>query len=186
MDRIVLIGRPGSGKSTLARRLGSLLDLPVFHLDRLFWRPGWEKMPRWEFARAQMRIMQENDRWIMDGNYTSTLPLRLARCDAVIYLQPPRHLCLVRVMRRALCSWWADEPRGDMAAGCRENPFRRDFLAFLLYIHHFPVAGRIDKMLRGLDDDVSVFRVASSRGAEQLLCELSPDHSSAHPGRDGP
>jgi adenylate kinase family enzyme len=39
--RIAVIGSPGAGKSTLARELGAALGLPVYHLDRLLWRPHW-------------------------------------------------------------------------------------------------------------------------------------------------
>jgi adenylate kinase family enzyme len=42
MRRIIVIGIPGAGKSTFARRLGDKLNLPVYHLDRYFWSPGWK------------------------------------------------------------------------------------------------------------------------------------------------
>jgi adenylate kinase family enzyme len=48
--RIVVLGNSGSGKSTLARRLGADLGIPAFHMDRLFWKPRWQKSsdgPRW-------------------------------------------------------------------------------------------------------------------------------------------
>lgn len=40
MKRIMLIGSGGSGKSTLARELGEKLNIPVYHLDVLFWKPN--------------------------------------------------------------------------------------------------------------------------------------------------
>lgn len=46
MKKILVLGCPGSGKSTLSRRLGPLLDIPVVHMDRLFWTPGWVSIPR--------------------------------------------------------------------------------------------------------------------------------------------
>ena len=46
MQRIVIIGSGGAGKSTLAQQLGARLDLPVIHLDALYWQPGWVETPR--------------------------------------------------------------------------------------------------------------------------------------------
>ena len=39
-QRVVVIGCSGSGKSTLARIIGDTLELPVYHLDSLYWQPG--------------------------------------------------------------------------------------------------------------------------------------------------
>lgn len=36
-NRIIIIGCGGSGKSTLARKLYEKTNLPIVHLDKLFW-----------------------------------------------------------------------------------------------------------------------------------------------------
>ena len=48
MERIVIIGCGGAGKSTLARQLGKKLNIPVVHLDKLWWKPGWVESSREE------------------------------------------------------------------------------------------------------------------------------------------
>ena len=45
LKRIAIIGSPGVGKSTFARQLGDITGIEVFHLDRLFWKPGWVETP---------------------------------------------------------------------------------------------------------------------------------------------
>ena len=38
MKKIIVIGPSGSGKSTLARKIAPILNLPLYHLDQLFWQ----------------------------------------------------------------------------------------------------------------------------------------------------
>lgn len=42
MERILIIGGNGCGKTTLAQTLASKLELPLIHLDMLYWRDNWE------------------------------------------------------------------------------------------------------------------------------------------------
>ncbi len=133
--RILVIGPGGSGKSTLATRLGEALDLDVFHLDRLYWRPGWEETPRDEWTRVVRRLIGREG-WIMDGNYGRTLDIRLEAADAVIFLDFPRILCIRRVISRRLRH--AGRSRPDMAPGCPE----RITFGFLKYLWRYPTEQR--------------------------------------------
>lgn len=36
MNKIAVIGSGGSGKSTFSRKLGNILNLPVYHLDTMY------------------------------------------------------------------------------------------------------------------------------------------------------
>jgi adenylate kinase family enzyme len=116
MRRVVIIGCSGAGKSTFSRRLGELLDLPVIHLDRHYWRPGWVPAPDDEFRAAQ-RTVVAGERWVIDGNYTDSMDIRLPRADTVIFLDLPRWRCLLRVAWRTLRGWGRD----GQAAGCPER-----------------------------------------------------------------
>ena len=128
--RILIIGCSGSGKSTLARKLGALLTLPVVHLDRLYWEPGWIPVTEEVFDARLLRELAKPD-WILDGNFDRTLPLRLAYADWVIRLELPRRQCLWRALGRV---WKTHgKVRPDMGAGC---PERFDG-AFLRYIWQF-------------------------------------------------
>ena len=66
MQRIVILGNAGSGKSTLAREVGKYLHLPVVHLDKLFWGPGWSK-PQNEVFRARVGEALSGDGWVCGG-----------------------------------------------------------------------------------------------------------------------
>ena len=127
MKRILILGCPASGKSTLARRIAQLTGLPLVHLDRLYWRPGWVEAPQTEFC-VQLAAELARDTWIIDGNYRSTLALRLESADTAIFLDFPRWPCLGRAMRRSVFGF--DRQRPDTADGCREK-LDPEFLGFI-------------------------------------------------------
>jgi adenylate kinase family enzyme len=118
MQKVLVIGSGGAGKSTFARRLGGLLGLPVIHLDACHWKPGWVETPKDEWLKTVEGLV-ERDSWVMDGNYSGTLSVRLAACDTVIFLDLPRAVCLWRVLKRVLMYRRASRP--DMAEGCSEK-----------------------------------------------------------------
>ena len=130
MQRVVIIGCGGSGKSTLARAMGEKTGLPVVHLDKLFWKPGWVEMPKDEFDELLHREIAK-DQWIIDGNFNRTIPERIARCDTVVYLDFSRVACLLGVLKRVLTTYGTVRP--DMGDGC---PERIDF-TFLKWVWNF-------------------------------------------------
>ena len=127
MERIIIIGCSGSGKSTLARALGAKLGLPVIHLDQLWWKEGWVESDRQTFDDRLAALVEEN-RWIIDGNYNRTIPMRLEKCDTVIYLDFSRWTCLLGMCQRVLGSYGKVRP--DMAPGCPER-FDWDFVKWI-------------------------------------------------------
>ncbi len=68
----------------------------------------------------------------MDGNYGGTLARRLAACDTVVFLDMPRLLCLLRVVRCFLR--YRGRSRPGMAAGCHEQLT----WSFLCWIWQYP------------------------------------------------
>lgn len=130
MKRVIIIGCGGAGKSTLARQLGERTGLPVVHLDKLFWKPGWEEMPKEEFDQIIRREL-EKETWIMDGNFDRTLPERIKRSDTVIYLDFSRMTCLLGVLKRVVTTYGKVRP--DMGEGCPE----RIDLEFLKWVWNF-------------------------------------------------
>lgn len=130
MQRVLVIGISGAGKSTFSRALANTTGLPLIHLDKEFWQPGWVQTPRPEW-RAKVGELAARERWIMDGNYDSSLDLRLPRADTVLWFDYPMLRCLRRAMWRAVTTYGRVRP--DMAEGCPE----RIDLEFLRYIWTF-------------------------------------------------
>src|SRR5689334_19603505 len=118
MRKVLVIGSGGSGKSTVAAQLGELLNLEVSHLDRFYWRAGWVEPETEEWIKTVTDLI-ERDSWILDGNYSGSLELRLAKCDTVVFLDLSRVLCLWRIVKRFFL--YRNGTRPDVAEGCREQ-----------------------------------------------------------------
>ena len=163
MERIIIIGCGGAGKSTLARQLGALTGLPVVHLDKLFWHPGWVESAKDEIDEKIMTAMEE-PRWIIDGNYNRTLPKRLEFCDTVIYLDFSRFACLMGVAKRVLTTYGTVRP--DMAEGCPE----RFDLEFLQWVWNFNKKHR-ERYYRLLNEaeDIEKIVLKNRRAVKEFL-----------------
>ncbi len=109
MRRIVVIGPLGAGKSTLALKIGRLLGIPVHHLDWLYWGDSWTPTPPAEWQALLDRIVA-GESWIIDGNFTSSLPQRLAAADIVIYLDISPLTSTIRATRRRMLHRWRPAP----------------------------------------------------------------------------
>lgn len=107
----MIIGCGGSGKSTLAKQLANKLNLPVIHLDMLFWQKNWVQISNEEFDFLLKEVL-EKDSWILDGNYNRTIKQRIDKCDTVIYLDYSRLACLRGVMKRVISNY--GKVRSDM------------------------------------------------------------------------
>ena len=154
MERVIIIGCGGAGKSTLARKMGEKIGLPVVHLDKLFWKPGWVESAKAEIDEIIRREM-EQPRWIMDGNYNRTLAQRIARCDTVIYLDFSRIACLLGVIKRVLTTYGTVRP--DMGAGCPER-FDLEFLKWVWNYNRNKRERNYDLLAQHPDKDIHILK----------------------------
>jgi adenylate kinase family enzyme len=151
--RILILGPSGAGKSTLARRVGARLRLPVVHLDTFHWNPGWIESDVGRF-RERLAEAVAGDTWVMDGNYTSHLDLRLPRTEAVIWLDLPRYVYFPRAVWRSMRFYGRE--RDDLGPGCPE-PFDLSFLTDWVWnyktrsrAHHAQLMASLPKGIRGI------------------------------------
>lgn len=99
MKRIMVIGCPGSGKSTFSRKLHTITGIPLFHLDMMNWNADRTTVDKAVFRERLSDTIKKSE-WIIDGNYGSTIELRLKECDTVIFLDYPLEVCLEGIKER--------------------------------------------------------------------------------------
>ena len=85
MKKINVIGTSGSGKSTFSKKLARKLNFPYIELDAIYWGKNWyEPSDEDLFKNLEQALAQEN--WVLDGNYTRTIPIKWKEVDTVIWI----------------------------------------------------------------------------------------------------
>lgn len=166
MNRIIVIGCCGSGKTTLSKLLSKMLDLPIVHLDSLYWRDNWQPASNDEFDDWLLAELKK-PYWIIDGNNKRTMPLRLKYCDTVIFLDYDRINCLFGVIKRVITNY--GKCRSDMGGNC---PEKFDF-DFLKYVWNFNKINR-NKYFELLADnkDKKIIILKNRRELQQFIQNL--------------
>ena len=133
MEKIVILGSSGAGKSTLARELSCMLNIKVYHLDRLFWQRGWKGKSKDTRIDILQDLVREKQ-WIIDGNYLSASPLHLNAADTIIFLDTSPLCCLWRLMKRH--REYRRRPRRDIPEGCTDKLTWLRMLKVLTFLLH--------------------------------------------------
>ncbi|MBR5520736.1 MAG: DNA topology modulation protein [Oscillospiraceae bacterium] len=128
--KIAIVGYTGSGKSTTARMLGEKYNIPVLHLDTVHWMPDWQVRPVEESKEIVREFMEQNNSWIIDGNYKALLQSdRLESADKILFFDFNRYTCFWRRMKRWLK--YRGKSRPDIAEGCNEK-IDSEFIRWIL------------------------------------------------------
>jgi len=167
LERIAIIGCGGSGKSTVARQLAEALRVPVTHLDTIYYDAEWKPLPQEEFAAKQEKLVA-GERWIIEGNYASTLPIRLRAADTVVFLDLPAVACLWGIAQRR----W--RYRGGQHI--QDGVYDRITWSFVRYIvgYRRSMRPRVSQLIREHAPEAQLITLTSRRQANRLLETLSP------------
>lgn len=151
MQKAMIIGCPGSGKSTFARVLHDITKIPLFHLDMMNWNADKTTVPKSVFRERLQNVIVQ-DSWIIDGNYGSTIEMRLQHCDTVFFLDYPTEVCLRGIAERK------GKARTDMP--WVENLDDEEDEEFISFIKEYNTVSRpkIISILRSYSDrDIFIF-----------------------------
>lgn len=163
MKKIMVIGCPGSGKSTFSRTLHKLTDIPLFHLDMMNWNSDRTTVDKAVFRERLTNTIQM-DEWIIDGNYGSTIELRLQACDTVIFLDYPLNVCLDGIKERR------GKARTDMPWIENEDEEDAEFIEFIKN-YNFKSRPKVMELLdKYSHKDIYIFKTRNE--ADEFLNQL--------------
>lgn len=167
MQRILILGSGGAGKSTLADILTQKLELPIISLDQYYWKEGWQLVSPEEWEKTIPKLA-EKPQWIMDGNYASTLDLRLKAADTVIFLDFSRILCIYRIFKRYV------QYRGQTRPGLSPNCPERLSWEFLKYLWQYPktMKPRVLELLQEHQKNCTIYRIQSPKQLQKFIQQL--------------
>ncbi len=136
MNRVIIIGPGGAGKSYFSKQLAGITNLPLYHLDNIFWKEDWTHISRDEFDKKLLEIL-EKDEWIIDGDYSRTYEIRMKYADTIYFLDFPLEVALAGVESRI------GKPRDDIP--WREDIFDPEFKQLIMnwYKNTLPVLRKL-------------------------------------------
>ena len=168
LQRILVTGCCGAGKSTFSKKLQSILKLELIHLDQYYHKPNWEEPKKSEWEKT-VHTLVEKPSWIMDGNFSGTMDVRIKSADTIIYLDYSTLKCFWRVIIRIFK--YHGKVRPDMANGCKEQ-FDLSFLHFVLTFNSKFRKGFIQK-LNLVKDEKKVLVFKTDKQANKFLSQIS-------------
>ena len=159
MKKIIIIGCPGSGKTTFAEKLQKATDLPLYYLDAIWHKPDRTHISREEYDEKLAEIFQTEE-WIIDGNYSRTLEVRIQNSDTIFLFDLPTEVCLQGATER-LGKARYDVPWIDMTL----NPELKQ------QIEEFPekVLPRIYELLEKYNDGKKIVIFRSRAEADEFI-----------------
>lgn len=142
--KIMIVGHSGTGKTVLALSLAKHYDIEALHLDAVQYKTGWKNRRNEETTKIMEDFMNNNDSWVIDGNYRRREFFQRAnQADTIYYLNYDRFTCLLRAIKRRIT--YRNIKRVSLADGCHDrlNP---SFIYWIL------IKGRTKKYMKTYDD----------------------------------
>jgi len=163
MKRIMIIGASGAGKSTLARWLGQSLNLPVVHIDSMYFTQGWVERPR-EETLVMIREATQAPEWVFEGNCSTSFDERAELSDLIVVLELGKVRRLMRTLWRSLRYYGRTRP--EMARGC---PERFDF-EFISWVWNYDTHSRpkMEAFVQRWQGKRPIVRISSARQARRF------------------
>lgn len=125
--KIAVVGYSASGKSTFSKKLSAHYNIPVLHIDTIYFNENMTINDR-TVTEGRIFDMMKKDHWIIDGTYRYLAQNRLEQADHIFLFNFGRWTCFFGLIRRYFK--YRKKQRDTMALG---NPERID-LSFVKWI----------------------------------------------------
>lgn len=125
--RINIVGTSSSGKTTFGKSLSAVLGINYIEMDEIFWGPDWYWPSDEEFFSNLRKVLKNNDAWILDGNYTRTIPIKWENVELVIWLDYSFNRTLLQALKRSIIRSFTKEELW-VGTGNRES-FKKSFFS---------------------------------------------------------
>ena len=175
--KIIIIGCPGAGKSVLTRRINEFLGYPVMHLDKVYYTDGKSHITREELIGKVNEFADRYDNWIIDGNYISTLDMRVKLADTIIFLNIPSEVCLENVYRRAEENISQGTNRDDMAEGF-DYTITEEFASFVKNFEKNTIPRIEDTLKNYFDKNIKI--ISNYSELEEFIDSFKKEYSNIH------
>ena len=173
LNRINVIGTSGSGKSTFSKELSSKLKLPYIEMDSLYWKDDW-RFASDEELMENVRIATNGVRWLLDGNYNRTQPIKWKNVQTIIWLDYPFYLVFFRVLKRSITRLF--DKRTLWGTNNRES-FQQTFLShesiiLWMWTSYPHMKKRYTKLFEKNTKDWQLIRLTSPTDTKTFLINL--------------
>jgi adenylate kinase family enzyme len=171
MQRIAVIGNAGGGKSALCRKLSQALDIPLFPIDRMQWKPGWVAAPYVEI-QAQHDLVLAQEAWILDGwGPWDLIEQRFQAADTIIFVDHPLLVHYWWSIKRQLACIFT--PRVNGPEGCPMLPVTGRLLKMIWRIH-YQLRPRLVELIERQRADKQVIHITSPQDLHRFIARVCP------------
>ena len=164
-EKIVVVGVSASGKTTFSRKLATKTNLPVFFVDSIMWKPGWNHIGDEEMVK-RLNEIGTGDKWIIEGYISKgARTFIFDRADTIIYLDYSPIVSSLRYIQR----WWKHrkDPRPELEGSPEKFSFK-----FLKLVWTKGEAISLNRFLNEVKNKDKIIRLKSPKEALSLLKSL--------------
>jgi len=169
--KIAVVGYSASGKSTFSKRLSKHYNIPVLHIDTIYFSKEMVVNDK-KISEQKIYNFMKQDQWIIDGTYRYLANERYDEAEQLFIFDFNRFKCLYGVLKRYVT--YRHQQRDTMAEG---NPEKIDFgfIKWILWDGRKKDSKQLMKTFRTKYKDKAI-RFKNRRQVNQYLKSMNIKH----------